>query len=201
VLNALKRQLIRLPFVRFAHHVAYYAWLDLQSGRMRGTFFVGLGNLLPDFYSCGFMRPFFWRLAGAHMEDCASSVIRDRVFVEHPKNLSVGKHFHVNRDSYLDASGALNIGDHVTISLGCRVLTISHRGARHEEDVIETTSLKDHCIVYAGATILPGTVVERYVLVAAGAVLKGETGPGGVYAGVPAVFKGYRKDVDPALYA
>jgi len=167
---------------------------------MRGVVWVGAANLMPDFFSCGFLRPFFWRLAGAHMSDISNSVIRKNVFVEHPKNLKIGTNFQINRDSYLDASGAINIGDNVTISLGCKVLTISHQGVNHEIDVIRSTTLNSNCIVYAGATILPGSIIEKYVVVAAGSVVKGNTQAGGVYAGVPATFKGFRHDISAELY-
>lgn len=196
-----KRALRSLTVLRLGYHFIYYSLLDIRTGRMRGIFFVGLANLLPDFYAFGFIRPIFWRLAGARMTDYSSSVIRANVFVEHPRNLTVGRNFQVNRDTYLGASGKIFIGNGVTISLGCKILTIGHEGVNHEIDVIRDTTLKDHCIIYAGAVILPGSIVEEYVVVAAGSVLKGATAPGGVYAGVPAVLKGFRKDLDPVLFS
>ena len=185
---------------RLGYNLIYYFGDEIRSGRFRGVFWIGLANVMPDFFFCGFLRPFFWRVAGAQMADISSSVIRKNAFVEHPKNLSVGRNFQMNRGSYLDASGSITIGDNVTISLDCKVLTISHQGKNHEIDVIQSTVLKSHCIVYAGVTVLPGSTVEEYVLVAAGAVLKGGTRAGGIYAGVPATFKGYRKDIDAGLF-
>jgi acetyltransferase-like isoleucine patch superfamily enzyme len=186
---------------RLSYNIMYYFGDEIRSGRLWGVFWVGMANVMPDFYSCGFLRPIFWRVAGAQMADISNSVIRKNVFVEHPRNLFVGRNFQINRGSYLDASGPITIGDNVTISLDCRVLTISHQGANHEIDVIQRTTLKNNCIIYAGATVLPGSTVEDYVLLAAGAVLKGGTRTGGVYAGIPATFKGYRKDIDAKLFS
>lgn len=190
----------KLPLVRLLYHIAYYSLLDFRTGRLRGILFVGLANLLPDLLPFAFIRACLWRLAGARLADCASTVIRSEVFVEYPANLVAGRNFQVNRGSYFDTSGRIIIGDNVTISLGCRVLTISHEGDNHQIDVVRETVIKDHSIIYAGATILPGTVIERYVVVAAGAVVRGTTVPGGIYAGVPAVFKGYRQDIDQCLF-
>lgn len=196
----IKETLKRNALARVAYHFFYYVNADFRSGRMRGIFFTGLANLLPDWQAFAFLRPWLWCVAGAQIDDCSSSVIRAKVFVEYPRNLVVGHHFHVNRDTYLGSAGRIMVGNYVTISVGCRVLTMGHAGARHEIEVVRDVTLKDHCIVYAGVTILPGTTVERYVVVAAGAVLRGETKPGGIYAGVPAVFKGYRKDIDTKLF-
>jgi acetyltransferase-like isoleucine patch superfamily enzyme len=190
----------QVPAIRLVYRTLYYFGVDLRTGRFWGVLLVGLGNLLPDFLACGFVRACLWKLAGARLQDCSSTVIRSGAFVEYPRNLVAGRNFQVNRGSYFDTAGRITIGDNVTISLACRVLTLSHEGENHEIDVVKDTVLKDHCIIYSGATVLPGTVIERYVVVASGAVIKGATVPGGVYAGVPAVFKGYRRDVDSSCY-
>jgi acetyltransferase-like isoleucine patch superfamily enzyme len=187
--------------VRFFYNFLYYLKHDFAIGRLRGVLFISLGNLLPDLYAFGFIRPIFWKMDGARMLDCGSSVIRTAVFVEKPKNLTVGKQFQINRDSYIDAAGPVLIGDHVTISLGCKLLTLSHEGVQHEIEIIRSIEIRDHAILYANAIILPGSIIEKYVQVAAGAVLKGNTVRGGIYAGVPAKLKGFRNDIDAALYS
>jgi acetyltransferase-like isoleucine patch superfamily enzyme len=183
-------------YIRLLINLIYYAFDDLRTGRFRGIIFVGIANLMPDFLALGFLRPYFWRLAGVKFADCSSVFIRSKVFVEYPARLIVGKNVHINRDSYLDSNGQIIIGDNVTISLGCRILTISHRGENHEIDVIRTTQLKDHSIVYANSTILPGSVIEKYTVISAGAVVKGRTEPKGIYSGNPASLMGFRKDLN-----
>jgi acetyltransferase-like isoleucine patch superfamily enzyme len=198
--NKLREVLKSFSMVRLLYSFIYYTFDDLRSGRFRAIVWVGLADLMPDFLSFGFLRPFFWRLAGAQMSDISNSMIRKNVFIEHPKNLKVGAKLHINKDSYLDASGPLDIGDNVTISLGCKILTISHQGINHEIEIIKSTTLKSNCIVYAGATILPGSSVEKYVIVAAGSVLSGNTVAGGIYAGIPATFKKFRDDIPAEIY-
>lgn len=191
---------MKFGLIKLIYHLLYYTKVDLFTGRARGVIFLGLANLLPDLYCFGYIRPFFWRMAGVKLKDLTSSFIRQNTVVEKPRNLIIGKRFQINTGSYIDASGQVIIGDDVTLSLGCKILTISHSGASHEKDIILTTALKNNCIIYAGAIVLPGALVREYVVVAAGSVLKGDTKPGGVYAGVPAKFKGYRKDIDNNLF-
>jgi acetyltransferase-like isoleucine patch superfamily enzyme len=136
-----------------------------------------------------------WKLAGVQLADYSSTVIRAGVFTEYPSNLVIGKNFQINRSSYLDTNGLITIGDHVTISLNCSVLTMSHSGLRHEIDVIAPVVIKSHCLIYANCTILPGTILEEGVVLAAGSVLKGETQPWSVYAGVPAKLVKIRESI------
>jgi acetyltransferase-like isoleucine patch superfamily enzyme len=184
----------------FIYNFFYHLVIDIKSGRVRGVLFLSIGNILPDLYSLAFLRTFFWSLAGCKIGDYSSTIIRAGCFVESPKNLHIGERFHINRGSYIDATGGCFIGSDVTISLDCKLLTLAHAGSHHEREVIQQIRIGDHAIIYAGAIILPGTIIEKYVQVAAGAVLKGTTIPGGLYAGIPATFKGYRKDIEHSLF-
>lgn len=157
---------------------------------------VGLSNCLPDLLAFGFLRPYFWKLAGVRFEDCSTVCIRKNVFLEYPRNVHIGTHFQINRDSYLQSNGQITIGNFVTISVGCKILTSSHRGNNHQIDVIRSTELKNHCIIYANSIIMPGTIVGEYVIVSSGSVLSGSTEAKGIYAGNPAVLVGFRQDLD-----
>jgi acetyltransferase-like isoleucine patch superfamily enzyme len=192
-----KATLKNVPGIRLILNVLYYLIDDLRTGRFRAIFFGGLGNFLPDLLAFGFIRACLWRAAGAQLSDCATTVIRAGVFIETPKKLVARKNFQINRETYLDASGGIEIGQDVTISLGCKILSMRHSGLQHENYIYTKTTIRDNSIVYAGATILPGACIEPFVIVAAGAVLSGRTVPGGVYAGVPAKLIKIRDDISP----
>lgn len=180
---------IKLFFIKIARviwSIGYYLQHDILSGRFRGVMLIGIANLLPDLLSFSLLRAILWRLAGAKLNDYSTTVIRKGVFTEYPQNLIAGKKFHANRNTYLDTNGLITIGDYVTISLNCQLLTISHSGVHHEVDNIEPINIKSYCLIYANCTILPGSVLEEGVILAAGSVLKGGTKPWSVYAGVPA---------------
>jgi acetyltransferase-like isoleucine patch superfamily enzyme len=199
-LENLKKFVWKIPGSRLLFHCSYYFLQDLRDGRFRAVLFGGLANLLPDLLAFAFVRTCLWWLAGAKLQGCGTSSLRAGVYIERPKGLAAGHDLHVNRDSYLDASGGLEIGDHVTISVGCCILSMSHAGVIHERKVFGKTRIMSNSIIYAGAIILPGSTVQRYTVVAAGAVLKGDTVPGGIYAGVPALLKGIRTDIDRSLW-
>ncbi len=173
----------------FACHIQH----DLRSGRFRGVLFIGLGNLLPDLLAFSILRAVLWRLAGAQFANYSTTIIRAGAFTEYPTNLVAGENFQINRNSYLGTNGRIFIGDHVTISFNCNVVTISHSGLYHEVDVVEPVIIKSHCLIYANCTILPGSVLEEGVVLAAGSVLKGTTEPWSIYAGVPAKLVKARK--------
>ncbi len=180
------KKLVSYRAVRVVYAFVSFIVSDFKSGRLRGVLLIGLGNLLPDLLSCAVIRPILWRLAGVKFADYTSTIIRAGVFTEYPSNLVVGQNFQINRNSYLDTNDKIVIGDYVTISLNCSVLTVSHSGLHHEIDVFAPVVIKDHCLIYANCTILPGAVLEEGVVLAAGSVLKGNTQPWSVYAGVPA---------------
>ncbi|MBU1052672.1 MAG: acyltransferase [Proteobacteria bacterium] len=169
---------------------------DLKTKRIRTAIPLYIGNLLPDLFFCDRIRAVLLCIAGARLEEINSSMVRQGFFIECASNLSAGKHFHVNRNSYFCGNDKIDIGCYVTISHNAQILTMHHRGEKHEQLVFKPVVIKDYCIIYAGAIILPGTVLEQYVVVGAGAVISGQTKPGGIYKGNPAQFIGFRRDVD-----
>jgi acetyltransferase-like isoleucine patch superfamily enzyme len=182
----IKAKLASFKFVRAVWAMAYLIQDDFRSGRFRGVLCIGLGNLLPDLLACSILRSILWRIAGAKFSNYSTTIIRAGVFTEYPSNLVAGINFQINRNSYLGTNGRIVIGDHVTISFNCNVITISHSGLYHEVDVVEPVIIKSHCLIYANCTILPGSILEEGVILAAGSVLKGTTEPWSIYAGVPA---------------
>jgi putative colanic acid biosynthesis acetyltransferase WcaF len=173
-------------FIKFIRRLLYYFYQDLKLGRARGVLLIGIGNLLPDLLSFSYVRSFIWMLAGVRMSEYSSTTIRAGVFTEYPRNLRLGKNCHINRNTYLDTNGPISIGDYVSISLNCQLLTISHEGIKHEVDEIGGIIIKNFCSVYAGSIILPGAILEEGVILSAHSVLGGDTEPWSVYSGNPA---------------
>lgn len=191
----MKKKLASSRVVRTAWAFVVYVYSDFSRGRLRGVLLIGLGNLLPDLLCCSVIRSVLWKWAGVKLADYSSTTIRAGAFTEYPSNLVIGKNFMINRNSYLDTNGKIVIGNYVSISLNCSVLTVSHSGLHHEIDVFAPVVIKDHCLIYANCTILPGAVLEEGVVVAAGSVLKGATQPWSIYAGIPAKLVKLREQV------
>jgi acetyltransferase-like isoleucine patch superfamily enzyme len=174
----------------------YYTYEDIKSSRFLGVLCQGLFNLLPDFLGSAFLRPYALLFSGTDFTDVSTCVIRKDVFIEHPSHVKIGKYFQINRGSYIDSNGKVIIGDFVRIAMYCKILSLSHTGSKHEIDELKTTIIKNNVELYAGVIVLPGTVIEDYVIVNSGSVIGGITKAKGIYGGNPARLIAYRTDLD-----
>lgn len=101
--------------------------------------------------------------------------------------VQIGRNTRINRRCCLDGRGQLTIGDNVSISPEVVILTTQHAW-REPGFPLETRSVvvEDHVWIGMRAVILPGTVIGRGAVVAAGAVVSGTVPPLTVVAGIPA---------------
>jgi maltose O-acetyltransferase len=99
----------------------------------------------------------------------------------------VGRNTRINRRCCIDARGPLSIGDNVSVSAEVTILTTQHAW-RQAHFPLETRPvvIEDHVWLGMRAVVLPGTVIGRGAVVAAGAVASGNIPPLSVVAGVPA---------------
>ena len=115
-----------------------------------------------------------------------SSIFMGTTF-EAPGGLTIGVGSTVNRGCLLDSRGTLSIGDSVSISSGVTILTAEHdvqssSFAGREEPV----HVEDHVFIGTKALILPGVVLGRGAVIAAGAVVTKDVAPYTIVGGVPA---------------
>lgn len=106
-------------------------------------------------------------------------------------NTSIGDGSFINQGSYFDSSAPIIIGKEVGIGPRCTFLTGSHiigpssariqGGGNHAPIVVE-----DGCWIGGNVTVLPGVVIGRGCVIAAGAVVTRDCEPNGLYAGIPA---------------
>jgi acetyltransferase-like isoleucine patch superfamily enzyme len=115
-----------------------------------------------------------------------SSIFMGTTF-ESPGGLTIGIASTVNRGCLLDSRGTLCIGDSVSISSGVTILTAEHdvdssTFAGREEPV----HIEDHVFIGTKALILPGVILGRGAVIAAGAVVTKDVAPYTIVGGVPA---------------
>jgi maltose O-acetyltransferase len=110
-----------------------------------------------------------------------------------PGNVAIGGNTIINRDVLLDGRSGLDIGQNVSISEGVLILTLEHdpnspefatRGGK--------VTIEDYAFIGARAMILPGLVIGRGAIIAAGAVVTHDVAPYQIVAGVPARSIGQR---------
>lgn len=111
--------------------------------------------------------------------------------------LEIGDDVHIGSDVFLSivTPAGIMIGSHVDIGPGAMILTGSHRidpVGEHiaGEGTATAVSIADGCWLGARSVVLPGVVLAKKTLVAAGAVVtKSVAIPQQLVAGVPAVVK------------
>ncbi len=106
--------------------------------------------------------------------------------------IRLGKRCSINPYSVLYGHGGLTIGDHVRIAAHCVIVPANH-GIALDGGVIADQPLTKRGVrigndvwLGAGVRVLDGGVIGEGCVVAAGAVVRGELEPYGIYAGVPA---------------
>jgi len=107
----------------------------------------------------------------------------------------IGSRTKVSRNCCLDARGPITIGDDVSISPSVAIITTQHSmGDPGFPLQTKAVVIEDHTWIGMRATLLPGTVVGRGAVIAAGAVARGHIPPLAVVAGVPAKVVSWRPE-------
>ncbi|WP_321420510.1 acyltransferase [uncultured Methanomethylovorans sp.] len=150
--------------------------------------FLFLANLFPDLSVCSILRSLFLKPIASVG---SSTRIRKNIYINSFRKLSIGKNCFINRGVQFDCSGPISIGNNCSIGFNALVTTSTHLEKDHvAEDgrtfMGEPVTIGNGVWIGANSTILPGTEIGDYCIIAAGAVVKGKLEPHGVYAGVPA---------------
>ena len=103
------------------------------------------------------------------------------------RKISIGARVVVNRRCYLDGRGGLAIGDDVSISPECYIITLTH-DVNDPCFIAVAKPVAIHSRVWIGARaiVLPGVTLGEGCVVGAGAVVTKDVQPYSVVAGNPA---------------
>lgn len=108
--------------------------------------------------------------------------------------LKIGDYTYVNRDCILDAAGGLTIGDSVSISYRCNIMSGGHDiQSRTFEGKHCPIIIQDYVWIGVGATILNGVTIGEGAVISAGAVVTKDVEPYSIVGGVPAQLIGKRR--------
>lgn len=127
------------------------------------------------------------RMAGARIEDPATSTVMLSTEVWSASRLELGARSIVGRHCLLDARGGIRIGRDVNVSSYTRMMTAKHLIDDPDFDAVyEPIVIGDRAWVAIGATILGGVTIGEGAVVAAGAVVTRDVEPYDVVGGTPA---------------
>ena len=143
----------------------------------------------------GRQLPAVLRAFGAHIESEVD--LRQPMLIHNPQNrlcdLSRGAKTHIGKDSLLDLTAPITIGENVTLAM--RVTVVTHLDAYYSPlhfaaypSTKGAVVIEDGAYIGAGATILHNVRIGRCAVVAAGAVVREDVPAYTVVAGVPARF-------------
>jgi len=102
----------------------------------------------------------------------------------------IGNNSHLGAFCYVNVCyGKVTIGDDVVVGPGTKIIAYSnhyqHGKKVTEEKITRDVVIKNNVFVGANCTILPGTIINKNIIVGAGSVVKGELEANCIYAGVP----------------
>lgn len=106
-------------------------------------------------------------------------------------NLKIGDNCHVGRDVLLDLANRITLGNNVTISMRCSIIThfdvgdsllMSQGFTRKDGDVV----LGDNVYLGCGVMVLHGVTIGANSLIGAGAIVAMDIPPNSVAVGIPA---------------
>lgn len=111
-----------------------------------------------------------------------------KVLYYNPHLIKIGNNCSINEGVFFNVSDNIIVGDNVTISANVFITTATLNiykfpEKKHERDPIK---IEDDAWIGAGSTILPGVVVGKGAIVAAGAVVTKDVPPHTVVLGIPA---------------
>ncbi|MBD3348108.1 MAG: hypothetical protein GF400_02795 [Candidatus Eisenbacteria bacterium] len=138
---------------------------------------------------------YYRRVLGA----CGDEVSLGRdVLLEFPGRIFLGSRVAISRGAVVSARAVVRIGDDALIGPYAMITSSNHEyrdpatPIRSQKHVSAPVEIGEDVWIGGHAIVLPGTLVGRGAVVAAGAVVTGDVPPYSVVAGVPARVIGHR---------
>ncbi len=157
--------------IRVVNYLTNHVVCHVPSFSLRHAWYRRLGLVLGE-GSGVHMNCYFWFFGPGQVK-------RD--------GISIGRNSRINRGCCIDGRAPLHVGDDVSISPEVVILTMQH-GWNQADFPLQggAVVIEDHVWIGTRAMIMPGTVIGRGAVVAAGAVVTRDVPPMTVVAGVPA---------------
>ena len=142
--------------------------------------------LLMSFIPGSVWRSGLLRLFGAQIG--RGVVIKPRVNVKYPWNLSIGKNSWLGEGVWIDNLGKVNIGSHCCISQGAMLLCGNHNYRKPSFDLmVGDITLENGVWVGARSMVCPGVVCHSHAVLSAGSIATADLEAYNIYSGNPAV--------------
>jgi maltose O-acetyltransferase len=130
-------------------------------------------------------------LLGLFFGECGKNVlIKENIEIWKPRKLYVGNNSVIGRNNLLNCIGTIHIGNNVKMGPRVSIFTMNHTtinaGMVNLEKKIAPITIEDNVWVGANVVILPGVIIGKNSIIAAGCVVTKSFPENTVLAGVPA---------------
>ncbi|WP_218278968.1 acyltransferase [Pseudomonas sp. LB-090624] len=132
-------------------------------------------------------------LIAKKLEGCGKNLYIGRgVALKSIGKIVVGDNVSIHESCYIDAVGGLRIGSNVSIAHQTSILTFNHTWAdpnlpiKYNPIELSPVEIDDDVWIGCGVRVMPGIVIGKRAVVAAGSVVTRDVPPATVVAGVPA---------------
>ena len=155
----------------------FFRWLVMILGGIPGVVGVFLRYI--------FLRPFFKQCGGFFR-------MLERVVVEYPHGLSVGKAVGFNYGCWVNARGDVTIGNYVILGPYCVIHSANHNMEALEVPVQQQgfvelpVTIGDNVWLGARVTVLPGVTIGENAVIGAGSVVTKDIPADAIAVGNPA---------------
>lgn len=126
------------------------------------------------------------------MKRCGKNVrIGTNVYIEKIESLSLGDNVSINPNAFLIATGGIQIGNNVSIAHSSSIISETHTWFDTETPIVYNpirrtpVVIDDDVWIGCGVRIIGPCHIQSRVIVAAGAVVKGNLEKSSIYGGVP----------------
>jgi acetyltransferase-like isoleucine patch superfamily enzyme len=122
--------------------------------------------------------------------------------IENPGSVALGDHVTLARDAWLNGACDIQVGNYAGIGPGVIIHTANHNYTnpeipfKEQGHTFKPVLVGEDVWLAARVVVLPGTVIGRGAIIAAGAVISGNIEPMAILAGVPARKIGRREVVN-----
>jgi putative colanic acid biosynthesis acetyltransferase WcaF len=115
-------------------------------------------------------------------------VIKPRVNIKYPWNLSIGEHTWLGENVWIDNLGKVSIGSNCCISQGALLLCGNHNYRKTTFDlIVGDITLENGVWIGANALVCPGVTCRSHAVLSAGSVATSDIESYKIYSGNPAV--------------
>ncbi len=131
------------------------------------------------------------------LKNCCKNVgvnvsVHPGVYLFNLHNIEIGNNVSIHPMCYLDAYGSISIGSDVSIAHNTSIISVNHTWddvhtpIKYNIETISSVIIKDDVWIGCGVRILPGVIIEKRSIIAAGAVVNKSFEGNSLIGGVPA---------------